>query len=101
MSGRRSPAVSDTAILVAIDLVLGHIDPDRVGRHPQTNSAAVTAARIVRAVSHPKVTMLRGEEISIAAERPFEVYGDGERIGPLPATFRVIPRALSVVAPAR
>jgi len=39
--------------------------------------------------------------ISIAAERPFEVYGDGERIGPLRATFRVVPRALSVVAPAR
>jgi diacylglycerol kinase (ATP) len=52
-------------------------------------------------VSHPKVTMLRGEEISIAAERPFEVYGDGEQIGPLPATFRVVPRALWVVAPAR
>ncbi len=52
-------------------------------------------------VSHPKVTVLHGKEIEISAERPFDVYGDGERIGPLPATFTVVPSALRVVVPGR
>jgi diacylglycerol kinase (ATP) len=50
-------------------------------------------------VRHPAVTMLRGKQITISAERPFDVYGDGERFGPLPATFTVVPAALSVVVP--
>jgi diacylglycerol kinase (ATP) len=50
-------------------------------------------------VSHPAVTMLRGKEIEISAERPFQVYGDGEPLGSLPATFTVVPSALSVVVP--
>ncbi len=50
-------------------------------------------------VTHPSVQMLRGKVIEISADRPFEVYGDGERFGTLPATFTVVPGALSVVAP--
>jgi diacylglycerol kinase (ATP) len=50
-------------------------------------------------VRHPKVTTLRGREIRISAERAFQVYGDGERLGTLPATFTVVPGALRVVAP--
>lgn len=48
-------------------------------------------------VDHPAVTMLRGREIEIVADNPLEVIGDGERIGRLPATVRVLPAALSVV----
>ena len=51
-------------------------------------------------VTHPSVQMLRGRRIEISADRPFEVYGDGERFGRLPATFTVVPGALPVVAPA-
>ena len=50
-------------------------------------------------VTHPSVRMLHGKEIRIAADRVFQVYGDGERMGPLPATFTVVPGALSVVIP--
>lgn len=50
-------------------------------------------------VRHPAVTVLRGKQITISAERAFDVYGDGERFGPLPATFTVVPAALSVVVP--
>jgi diacylglycerol kinase (ATP) len=50
-------------------------------------------------VTHPSVQMLQGKEIEISADRPFEVYGDGERFGPLPATFTVVPSALSIVVP--
>ncbi|MEX2546486.1 MAG: diacylglycerol kinase family lipid kinase, partial [Chloroflexota bacterium] len=48
-------------------------------------------------LTHPQVTMLRGREIEIDADRPFDLIGDGERIGRLPATVSVLPRALSVV----
>jgi diacylglycerol kinase (ATP) len=51
-------------------------------------------------VDHPAVTMLRGKEIGISAERPFQVYADGEPVGHLPATFSVVPAALRVVVPA-
>jgi diacylglycerol kinase (ATP) len=52
-----------------------------------------------RHVQHPAVTMLRGTEVEISADRPFMVYADGERVGSLPATFVLIPRALPVVVP--
>ena len=51
-------------------------------------------------VTHPAVQMMRGKEVRISADRPFDVYGDGERFGPLPATFTVEPGALRVVVPA-
>jgi diacylglycerol kinase family enzyme len=50
-------------------------------------------------VSHPAVTMLQGREIQISAERPFQVYADGEPVGHLPATFSVVPGALRLVVP--
>jgi diacylglycerol kinase (ATP) len=52
-----------------------------------------------RHVHHPAVTMLRGTEVEISADRPFQVYADGERAGSLPATFTVVPLALPVVVP--
>jgi diacylglycerol kinase family enzyme len=41
--------------------------------------------------------MLRATAMSIDANRDMQVYADGERIGPVPAHFRVVPRALPVV----
>lgn len=52
-----------------------------------------------RHVSHPKVTMLRGAKVEVEASRPFQVYADGEPMGPLPASFTVVPRALKVLTP--
>src|SRR5437867_1554604 len=51
-------------------------------------------------VTHQSVQMLRCRRIEMSADRPLEVYGDGERFGRLPATFTVVPGALPVVAPA-
>lgn len=51
-----------------------------------------------RHTSHPRVQMLRGEEVRLSADRALSVIGDGERLGALPATFRVLPAALSVIA---
>jgi diacylglycerol kinase family enzyme len=45
------------------------------------------------------VTVLRAAEVEIRADRPFTVYADGDHLADLPATVRVLPRALSVIAP--
>jgi diacylglycerol kinase family enzyme len=37
--------------------------------------------------------------VEIKADRPFAIYGDGDHIADLPATVRVLPRALDVIAP--
>jgi diacylglycerol kinase (ATP) len=50
-------------------------------------------------VTHPKVTMLRGARVEVAADRPFDVYADGERSVPLPAVFEVLPGSLRVAVP--
>lgn len=47
--------------------------------------------------THPKVRMLTGTRIQIEANRRIQVYADGERVGPLPAIFQVVPGALPVV----
>jgi YegS/Rv2252/BmrU family lipid kinase len=46
------------------------------------------------------VTVLRGREVRIAADRPFVVYADGEPIGELPVTIRAIPGAVRILLPA-
>ena len=50
-------------------------------------------------VTNPELTFLQGREISFHADRPFVAYADGDPLTPLPATFRVLPRALRVLAP--
>lgn len=48
-------------------------------------------------VRHPAVTMATARHVSIEADRRVQVYADGERVGPLPARFEVVPAALPVV----
>ena len=48
-------------------------------------------------IRHPAVTMATARRVSIEADRRVQVYADGERVGPLPATFEVVPAALPVV----
>lgn len=50
-------------------------------------------------LDHPAVTTLRGRKVELDASRDFTVYADGERFGPLPASFTVLPGALEVHAP--
>jgi YegS/Rv2252/BmrU family lipid kinase len=40
-----------------------------------------------------------GSTVQVSADRDFGVYADGEHITDLPATLRVLPRALRVIAP--
>jgi YegS/Rv2252/BmrU family lipid kinase len=47
----------------------------------------------------PAINVVQGREITFAADRPFTAYADGDPIGELPLTVRVLPGALRVVAP--
>ncbi|MEJ7818114.1 MAG: diacylglycerol kinase family protein [Thermoleophilaceae bacterium] len=53
-----------------------------------------------RHVNDPSVTVLRGGEVSVSADRPFRIYADGDPIGDVPLTMTVRPRCLRVVVPA-
>jgi YegS/Rv2252/BmrU family lipid kinase len=50
-------------------------------------------------VDEPGLEILRAEEITIAADRPFTAYADGDPITELPATVRVLPGTLRVLGP--
>lgn len=46
------------------------------------------------------VKVFRAKHLELSASRPFAVYADGEHLTDLPASLRVLPRALSVLVPA-
>lgn len=48
-------------------------------------------------IENPEVTVSRATEARIEADRPFAVYADGDHVADLPATLRVLPRALRVI----
>lgn len=51
-------------------------------------------------VENDQVDVFRASRLELTASRPFPVYADGERLTDLPASLRVLPRALSVLVPA-
>jgi diacylglycerol kinase (ATP) len=48
-------------------------------------------------VDHPAVRIVRAKRVRVEADRRVMVYADGERVGPAPAVFDVLPGALPVV----
>lgn len=48
-------------------------------------------------LTHPKVTMKRAREVEIRSAQPLQFQADGELLGELPARFRVLPAALSII----
>lgn len=50
-------------------------------------------------VDEDEVRVFRASHLELTASRPFPVYADGEHLTGLPATIRILPRALSVLAP--
>jgi YegS/Rv2252/BmrU family lipid kinase len=51
-------------------------------------------------VDDEQVRMFRASRVEITASRPFPVYADGEHLTELPVSVRILPHALSVLAPA-
>ena len=52
-------------------------------------------------VEEDEVRVFRASRLELSASRPFPVYADGEHLTDLPASLRVLPRALSVIVPPR
>ena len=50
-------------------------------------------------VENDEVRVFRAPYLELSASRPFAVYADGEHLTDLPASLRLLPRALSVIAP--
>ncbi len=50
-------------------------------------------------VEEEQVKVFRAPHLELSASSPYPVYADGEHIADLPASLRVLPRALSVVVP--
>jgi YegS/Rv2252/BmrU family lipid kinase len=50
-------------------------------------------------VEEDEVRVFRASRLELSASRAFPVYADGEHLTDLPATLRVLPRALSVIVP--
>jgi YegS/Rv2252/BmrU family lipid kinase len=50
-------------------------------------------------VENDEVVVLRAREVTVEADRSFAVYADGDHLTDLPATIRVLPAALRVIAP--
>jgi YegS/Rv2252/BmrU family lipid kinase len=50
-------------------------------------------------VENPEVRVFRAPHLELSASRPFAVYADGEHLTDLPVSLRLLPRALSVIAP--
>ena len=48
-------------------------------------------------VNHPKVKMRKTTMSPLSPPEPMLVYADGELLGECPASFRVVPGALSMV----
>ena len=51
-------------------------------------------------VKLPEIGVRRAAEVRVEADRPFAVYADGDHIADLPATVKLLPRALRVIVPA-
>lgn len=51
-------------------------------------------------VDSPEVSTARGAVVEVRADRPFAVYADGDHLTDLPATVRLLPGALELIAPA-
>ena len=50
-------------------------------------------------LENDEVSEHRGATVEIRSNRDFAVYADGEHLTDLPVTLRVLPRALTVIAP--
>jgi YegS/Rv2252/BmrU family lipid kinase len=51
-------------------------------------------------VGKDEVRVFRAPHLELSASKPFAVYADGEHLTDLPASLRVLPRALNVLVPA-
>jgi YegS/Rv2252/BmrU family lipid kinase len=76
---------------------------DVVMAWPRSRREFVAGLRQVFQGTHlqrERISLLRGAEVRVTADRPFTVYADGDPIGELPVTIRAVPNAIQVLLPA-
>jgi YegS/Rv2252/BmrU family lipid kinase len=76
---------------------------DVVMAWPRSRREFVAGLRQVFKGTHlqrERISLLRGAEVRVKADRPFTVYADGDPIGELPVTIRAVPAAIRVLLPA-
>lgn len=78
----------------------GRLDVVLSGHRPR-HRFLLNLARVFRGthVDEPAFHVVRGREVTFSADRPFTAYADGDPIVALPATVRIRPGALRVLAP--
>lgn len=88
---RLAPGASLDDGLLDIVLIAAHSKPGFL----------VTLPKVFKGehVDHPAVRIERVRELHVDADRPFVIYADGDVIGETPATIRVDPGAVRVLAP--
>ncbi|MHA7306640.1 diacylglycerol/lipid kinase family protein [Arthrobacter sp. TMN-49] len=52
-----------------------------------------------RHLGQPNITFTRGSSVSISANKPLNMYADGERVAALPAVVELVPGAVQVLVP--
>jgi diacylglycerol kinase family enzyme len=78
----------------------GHLDVLVVGDGPRRNIVAfMREAQRGTHVHRPEVSVRPAHSVTIDADRPLPVCGDGEQIGSLPVTMRIRPGALRLLMP--
>jgi diacylglycerol kinase (ATP) len=78
----------------------GRLDVLLVGDGPRRAVVSfMRAAQRGTHVSRAEVEVVRAREVTIAADRPLPVCGDGEELATLPATMRIRAGALPLLAP--
>jgi YegS/Rv2252/BmrU family lipid kinase len=88
------------ALAPAASLDDGLLDVVLIGALPKARFLATLPKVFTGAhVEHPAVRVERVRELHVDADRPFVIYADGDPVGKTPATIRVTPGALSVLAP--
>ncbi len=80
----------------------GEFDVVAIGEHSRLRFLA-NLPKVFKGthVEKDEVRVFRAARLELSASRPFPVYADGEHLTELPATLRVLPRALSVIVPPR
>ncbi|WP_248758560.1 diacylglycerol kinase family protein [Pseudarthrobacter sp. SSS035] len=78
----------------------GLLDVVMLGRASALRVAA-TFLRSFRGthLNTPGVSFTRGSSVTISANKPLNIYADGEMIAPLPATVEIVPAAVKVLVP--
>jgi YegS/Rv2252/BmrU family lipid kinase len=79
----------------------GLLDIVACGRSSKLHFVSSVLPRVFKGthLTDPSVQTMTGSVIEVATDRPFVIYADGDPIGATPATMRVEPRCLRVIAP--